>query len=92
MCSSDLQLGYLVNKKTTIGASWGYSRLKNSGAAAPAGDGNTAVRTNVYSFTGGIYHQWTKSLKLVFEGTQEGTTNPGRSKQIDLSGGFMLFF
>jgi len=87
-----VQLGYLVNKKTTIGASWGYSRLKNSGAAAPAGDGNTAVRTNVYSFTGGIYHQWTKSLKLVFEGTQEGTTNPGRAKQIDLSGGFMLFF
>src|SRR5213592_1458249 len=87
-----VQLGYLVNEKTTIGASWGYSRLKNSGAAAPAGDGNTAVRTNVYSFTGGIYHQWTKSLKLVFEGTQEGTTNPGRAKQIDLSGGFMLFF
>src|SRR5213076_1735498 len=82
-----VQLGYLVNKKTTIGASWGYSRLKNSGAAAPAGDGNTAVRTNVYSFTGGIYHQWTKSLKLVFEGTQEGTTNAGRAKQIDLSGG-----
>src|SRR5213596_995039 len=74
-----VQLGYLVNKKTTIGASWGYSRLKNSGAAAPAGDGNTAVRTNVYSFTGGIYHQWTKSLKLVFEGTQEGTTNAGRA-------------
>ena len=87
-----VQLGYTLNKKTTIGASWGYSRLKNSGAAAPAGDGNTAVRTNVYSFTGGIYHQWTKSLKLVFEGTQEGTTNPGRAKQIDLSGGFMLFF
>ena len=87
-----VQLGYTLNKKTTIGASWGYSRLKNSGAAAPAGDGNTAVRTNLYSFTGGVYHQWTKSLKLVFEGTQEGTTNPGRAKQIDLSGGFMLFF
>ncbi len=87
-----VQLGYTLNKKTTVGASWGYSRLKNSGAAAPAGDGNTAVRTNVYSFTGGVYHQWTKSLKLVFEGTQEGTTNPGRAKQIDLSGGFMLFF
>src|SRR5216117_2642460 len=87
-----VQLGYLVNKKTTIGASWGYSRLKNSGAAAPAGDGNTGVRTNVYSFTGGIYHQWTKSLKLVFEGTQEGTTNPGRAKQIDLSGGALLRF
>jgi hypothetical protein len=87
-----VQLGYTVNKKTTIGASWGFSRLKNNGAAAPAGDGNTAVRSNTYSFTGGIYHQWTKSLKLVFEGTQEGTTNVGRAKQLDLSGGFMLFF
>jgi len=92
-----VQLGYTVNKKTTIGASWGFSRLKNNGAAAPAGDGNTAVRSNLYSFTGGIYHQWTKSLKLVFEGTQEGTTGiigglaPG-TKQIDVSGGFMLFF
>jgi len=87
-----VQLTYTANKKTTIGASWGFSRLKNNSAAAPAGDGNTAVRSNLYSFTGGIYHQWTKSLKLVFEGTQEGTTNVGRAKQIDLSGGFMLFF
>src|SRR5216117_788584 len=92
-----VQLGYLVNKKTTIGASWGYSRLKNSGAAAPAGDGNELVRSNLYAYTLGIYHQWTKSLKLVFEGTQEGTTGqigglaPG-TKQTDVSGGFMLFF
>ncbi len=82
------QIGYTVNKKTTVGASWGFSRLKNN----QTGDGNTAVRSNLYSFTGGIYHQWTKSLKLVFEGTQEGTTNVGRAKQIDVSGGFMLFF
>ena len=46
----------------------------------------------VYSYTAGIYHQWTKSLKLVFEGTEEGSTGPGRPKQIDLSGGFMLFY
>src|SRR2546422_4306982 len=88
-----VQLGYTLNKKTTLGASWGFSRLKNNGATvATGGDGNTAVRSNVYSYTGGIYHQWTKSLKLVFEGTQEGTTAVGRAKQIDLSGGFMLFF
>src|SRR2546430_4925249 len=88
-----VQLTYTVNKKTTLGASWGFSRLKNNGATvATGGDGNTAVRSNVYSYTGGIYHQWTKSLKLVFEGTQEGTTAVGRAKQIDLSGGFMLFF
>ncbi len=48
--------------------------------------------SNVYSYTAGIYHQWTKSLKLVFEGTEEGSTGTGRPKQTDISGGFMLFF
>src|SRR6266567_1108936 len=92
-----VQLMYKVGPKTNLGASWGFSRLKNNNTAAPAGDGNTAVRSNVYSYTAGIYHQWTKSLKLVFEGTEEGTTGvigglaPG-TKQIDISGGFMLFF
>ena len=88
-----VQLGYLVNKKTTLGASWGFSRLKNN----QTGDGNTAVRSNLYSYTFGIYHQWTKSLKLVLEGTQEGTTGQiagltAGSKQVDVGGGFMLFF
>ncbi len=89
-----VQLGYTLNKKTTVGASWGFSRLKNN----QTGDGNTAVRSNLYSYTAGIYHQWTKSLKLVFEGTQEGTTgiigiagSPG-AKLTNVSGGFMLFF
>ena len=89
-----VQLGYTLNKKTTLGASWGFSRLKNN----QTGDGNTAVRSNLYSYTAGIYHQWTKSLKLVFEGTQEGTTgiigiagSPG-TKLTNVSGGFMLFF
>jgi len=88
-----VQLGYTLNKKTTLGASWGFSRLKNN----QTGDGNTAVRSNLYDYTLGIYHQWTKSLKLVFEGSQEGTTGvigglaPG-TKQTDVSGGFMLFF
>ena len=92
-----VQLGYTLNKKTTVGASWGFSRLKNNATAAPAGDGNELVRSNLYAYTVGIYHQWTKSLKLVFEGTQEGTTGiiggfaPG-TKQVDVSGGFMLFF
>src|SRR5437879_4293335 len=66
--------------------------LKNNNTAAPNGDGNNNVRSNLYSFTGGIYHQWTKSLKLVFEGTEEGSTNGPRPKQVDVSGGFMLFF
>jgi len=82
------QLTYKVGPKTTLGGSYGFSRLVNN----QTGDGNTAVRSNVYSYTAGIYHQWTKSLKLVFEGTEEGSTGPGRPKQIDISGGFMLFF
>jgi hypothetical protein len=86
------QLMYKVGPKTNLGASWGFSRLKNNSTAAPNGDGNSAVRSNVYSYTAGIYHQWTKSLKLVFEGTEEGSTGAGRPKQIDISGGFMLFF
>src|SRR6058998_1988381 len=90
------QIMYKLQPKTSVGLSWGFSRLKNNNTAAPTGDGNTAVRSNVYSYTAGIYHQWTKSLKLVFEGTDEGTTGvnigatPG-TKQIDISGGFMLF-
>ena len=90
-----VQVGYTVNKKTTVGGSWGFSRLKNASAGETvASGGNDRVRSNLYATTVGIYHQWTKSLKLVFEGTQEGTTNAGtgRAKQIDLSGGFMLFF
>src|SRR5438552_614349 len=92
-----VQLTYKVGPKTSVGGSWGFSRLKHNTAA----DGNSAVTSNLYSYTAGIYHQWTKSLKLVFEGTQEGTTGeteglfaglaPG-SKQVDVAGGFMLFF
>src|SRR5216117_561169 len=91
------QIMYKLQPKTSVGLSWGFSRLKNNNTAAPTSDGNSAVRSNVYSYTAGIYHQWTKSLKLVFEGTEEGTTGvigglaPG-TKQIDISGGFMLFF
>src|SRR2546427_1108946 len=93
------QLMYHFNKgKTSLGASYGFSRLKNNETAvASGGDGNKNVRSNFYAYTAGIYHQWTKSLKLVFEGTQEGTTGQAgglapHSKQVDVSGGFMLFF
>ncbi len=94
-----VQLMYKVSAKTNLGASWGFSRLKNNSATVAAGgDGNSAVRSNLYAYTAGIYHQWTKSLKLVLEGTQEGTTgvigiagSPG-AKMINISGGFMLFY
>src|SRR5205809_338769 len=78
--------------KTSVVPSWAFSRLKFNHTAAPAGDGTNRSLSNVYSYTGGIYHQWTKSLKLVFEGTQEASTKGAKPKQVDVSGGFMLFF
>jgi hypothetical protein len=96
------QLMYKVGPKTNVGFSWGFSRLKNNDTAAPNGDGNTNVRSNNYAYTVGIYHQWTKSLKFVLEGTEEGTTGntlgpifaglPPGAKQTDIGAGFMLFF
>ena len=89
-----VQATYKVSPKTTLGVSYGFSRLVND----QTGDGNTDVRSNLYSYTAGIYHQWTKSLKAVLEGTQEGTTGiigiPASAgvKMINVSGGFMLFY
>ena len=82
------QLTYKVGSKTTVGGSWGFSRLVNN----QTGDGNTAVISNLYSYTVGVYHQWTKSLKFVLEGTEEGTNTGGSAKQTDISAGFMLFY
>ena len=92
------QLMYKVGPKTNIGASWGFSRLKNT----TDGDGNQNVVSNNYAYTVGVYHQWTKSLKFVVEGTEEGTTGnsagpintprPDGARQTDVAAGFMLFF
>jgi len=82
------QLTYKVGSKTTVGGSWGFSRLVNN----QTGDGNTAVISNLYSYTVGVYHQWTKSLKFVLEGTEEGTNTGASAKQTDISAGFMLFY
>src|SRR6059058_3129747 len=40
-----VQLTYKVGPKTTVGGSWGFSRLKNNDTAAPNGDGNSIVRS-----------------------------------------------
>src|SRR5207248_10513103 len=64
------QLMYKVGPKTNIGASWGFSRLKNT----TAGDGNQHVISNNYAYTVGVYHQWPHSVKSVVEGSHEGTT------------------
>ena len=83
------QLMYKVGPKTNVGASWGFSRLVND----QTGDGNTAVRTQFNLATIGVYHQWTKSLKWVLEGSreQEGI-GAGAPAQIDISTGLMLFY
>jgi hypothetical protein len=95
-----VQLTYTANRKTTLGASWGFSRLK--GAGATSADGTDGPIGQVQSYTVGIYHQWTKSLKLVFEGTREINSHFGAealpaavgavANRTDISGGFMLFY
>jgi hypothetical protein len=83
------QVMYNVDPKTNVGLSWGFSRLKND----QTGDGNTGVRANWFSYTAGVYHQWTKSLKLVVEGTREQEGNgAGKPAMINVSAGLMLFF
>jgi hypothetical protein len=90
-----VQVGVLFNKKTTLAGSVGLSRLKNAGSGENAGSGgNDALRSQLTSYTAGIYHQWTKSTKLVFEVTEEhqqGRATPSAS-QLDVSGGILLFF
>src|SRR5436853_4307747 len=44
-----VQLTYKVGPKTSVGGSWGFSRLKHNTAA----DGNSAVTSNLYSYTAG---------------------------------------
>jgi hypothetical protein len=81
------QVTYAVDKKSTLGASWGTSRLKGSGT------GETSGPISVLSmYTVGVYHQWTKSLKLVFEGSREVNSLAGGLNRTDISAGFMLFY
>ncbi|HVH09742.1 MAG TPA: hypothetical protein VM736_08090, partial [Gemmatimonadales bacterium] len=81
------QVSYTANKKTTLGASWGTSRLKGSGT------GETSGPLLVLSmYTLGVYHQWTKSLKLVGEVSREINHQSGALDRTDISAGFMLFY
>jgi hypothetical protein len=90
-----VQVSYAADKKTTLGASWGTSRLKGSGTLETSGP------IGVLSlYTVGVYHQWTKSLKLVFEGSREVNSLVGTNETVlgnplnrtDISAGFMLFY
>lgn len=81
--------------KNTFGVSYGISRLKGT----TSGDGTEESIGEVSSFTAGIYHQWTRSLKLVGEITRERNDLSGQQavlggllNRTDVSAGFMLFF
>src|SRR2546422_7935228 len=69
------QIGYTFNKKTTFAGSWGFGRLKGGGATSA--DGTDGPLGQVQMYTAGIYHQWTKSLKLVFGGSREINVHAG---------------
>ncbi len=84
------QVTYAAGKKTTVGASWGFTREKAAGTSSS--DGSDAVLAQWSSYTGGVYHQWTKSLKLVAEYTREVNGRAGQSNQNIGAAGFMLFF
>jgi hypothetical protein len=96
-----VQLGYTFNKKTTLAGGWGTSRLK--GAGTTTSDGTAGPLGVVSMYTVGVYHQWTKSLKLVFEGSREINAHIGPNALLTaiavpalnrtvVSGGFMLFY
>lgn len=85
-----VQLMYKVNPTTDLGASWGISELKGGGTASA--DGNSNSLAHLASYTVGWYHNMTKSLKTVLEGTKEINSYFGAPNRIDVSAGLMLFF
>jgi hypothetical protein len=85
-----VQLMYKMNANSQLGASWGISELKGGGTAS--GDGNSNSIAHLASYTVGWYHNMTKSLKTVLEGTKEINRYAGAANRIDVSAGLMLFF
>jgi len=86
-----LQATYTANKKTTAGVSWGYSREKFAGTGST--DASAGVVAQWSAFTGGIYHQWTKSTKLVAEYTREVNHRAFNQANVGvIAAGVMLFF
>ena len=85
------QVTYKMGAKTTLGASYGVSRLKGADDGT-GGDVTDALLSELQMFTGGVYYQWTKSLKVVGEVSRERNDLAGGANRTDVSGGFMLFF
>jgi hypothetical protein len=82
------QVTYKMGAKTTAGLSYGVSRLKG----ADDGVENDVLLSELQMFTGGVYYQWTRSLKVVGEVSRERNDLAGGANRTDVSGGFMLFF
>lgn len=78
------------NSKMTIGGSYGANTLKASTDEAGA------FKTENGLISGGLYYQWTKSLKWVLEGdydwSKEKVTNPQQHKALAIATGLMLFY
>jgi len=85
------QVTYKMGAKTTLGVSYGVSRLKGADDGT-GGDVTDALLSELQMFTGGVYYQWTKSLKVVGEVSRERNDLAGGANRTDVSGGFMLFF
>lgn len=85
------QLTYKMGGKTTLGVSYGVSRLQGADDGV-GGDVTDALLSELQMFTGGIYYQWTRSLKVVGEVSRERNDLAGGANRTDVSGGFMLFF
>ena len=85
------QVTYKMGAKTTVGASYGVSRLKGADDGA-GGDVTDELLSELQMFTGGVYYQWTRSLKVVGEVSRERNDLSGGLNRTDVSGGFMLFF
>jgi hypothetical protein len=83
-----------TGSKATLSASYGANTLKASSneQAVPAAN----FKTENGLFSGGLYYQWTKSLKFVVEGdydwSKEKVTNPAQHKAFAGAAGLMLFF
>jgi len=78
-----------LGEKNTLAASYGVSFLQ-------ATDGEPNFKTSNGMISGGLYHQATKSLKIVFEGnymiSDDTENNVEQNKAFTGAFGFMLFY
>lgn len=83
-----------TNSKVTLAASYGANVLKNATDEQVAGA--DVFKTENGLISGGLYYQWTKSLKFVGEidyaWSKDKVNNPQQNKSFAPAVGLMLFF